>query len=51
MRMIFFLEQMHGLEIDELKALRDKIFNLELIFIAVSSEVDAFTVFETLNAK
>ena len=51
MRMIFFLEQMHGLGIDELKALRDKIFNLELIFIAVSSEVDAFTVFETLNAK
>ncbi len=35
----------------ELKKLRDKILNLEIIFVAVDDEVDAFTIFETLNAK
>lgn len=30
---------------------RDKILNLEVIFVAVDDEVDAFTIFETLNAK
>ncbi|MFA7091427.1 MAG: DUF262 domain-containing HNH endonuclease family protein [Arcobacteraceae bacterium] len=35
----------------ELKILRDKILNLEIIFVAVDDEVDAFTIFETLNAK
>lgn len=36
---------------EELIALRDKLLNLEIIFVAVSDEVDAFTIFETLNAK
>jgi uncharacterized protein with ParB-like and HNH nuclease domain len=36
---------------EELKVLRDKILNLEIIFVAVEDEVDAFTIFETLNAK
>ncbi len=36
---------------DKLKNLRDKILNLEIIFVAVDDEVDAFTIFETLNAK
>jgi uncharacterized protein with ParB-like and HNH nuclease domain len=36
---------------DSLKALRDKILNLEIIFVAVDDEVDAFTIFETLNGK
>lgn len=35
----------------ELKIIRDKILNLEIIFVAVDDEVDAFTIFETLNAK
>jgi len=34
----------------DLEDLRDKILNLEIIFVAVSDEVDAFTIFETLNA-
>ena len=34
-----------------LKSLRDKILNLEIIFVAVDDEVDAFMIFETLNAK
>jgi uncharacterized protein with ParB-like and HNH nuclease domain len=38
------------LEIEDLKKLRDKVLNLEVIFVAVSDEVDAFTIFETLNA-
>lgn len=38
------------LDVEELKKLRDKILNLEIIFVAVSDEVDAFTIFETLNA-
>lgn len=36
--------------IKELEELRDKILDLEVIFVAVSNEVDAFTIFETLNA-
>jgi len=36
---------------EQLKILRDKILNLEIIFVAVEDEVDAFTIFETLNAK
>jgi len=35
---------------EELEQLRDNILNLELIFVAVSDQVDAFTIFETLNA-
>ncbi len=35
---------------EELERLRDSILNLELIFVAVSDQVDAFTIFETLNA-
>lgn len=35
----------------ELIILRDKVLNLEIIFVAVDDEVDAFTIFETLNAK
>ena len=36
--------------ISELEEFRDKILDLEVIFVAVSDEVDAFTIFETLNA-
>lgn len=36
--------------VEDLKKLRDKVLNLEIIFVAVSDEVDAFTIFETLNA-
>ena len=36
--------------IPELEEFRDKILDLEVIFVAVSDEVDAFTIFETLNA-
>jgi len=36
--------------IAELEEFRDKILDLEVIFVAVSDEVDAFTIFETLNA-
>ena len=46
----FYKEWKELLE-DELKELRDKILNLEIIFVAVDDEVDAFTIFETLNAK
>lgn len=35
----------------ELKDIRDKVLKLEVIFVAVDNEVDAFTIFETLNAK
>lgn len=35
----------------DLIKIRDKILNLEIIFVAVDDEVDAFTIFETLNAK
>jgi uncharacterized protein with ParB-like and HNH nuclease domain len=34
----------------ELKDLRDKILNIEIIFVAVSDNVDAHTIFMTLNA-
>ena len=34
----------------ELKDLRDKILNLELIFVATSDNVDAYSIFMTLNA-
>lgn len=36
---------------NDLKSLRDKILNLEIIFVAVDDQIDAFTIFETLNAK
>ena len=46
-----FYREWKDLSEDELKKLRDKILNLEIIFVAVDDEVDAFTIFETLNAK
>jgi len=46
-----FYKEWKNLSEDELKNLRDKILNLEIIFVAVDDEVDAFTIFETLNAK
>lgn len=36
--------------IKQLEDIRNKILDLEVIFVAVSDEVDAFTIFETLNA-
>lgn len=36
---------------EELKLIRDKILNLEIIFVAVDNEVDATNIFQTLNAK
>jgi len=38
-------------DVESLKKIRDKILNLEIIFVAVDDDVDAFTIFETLNAK
>lgn len=46
-----FFSEFSKLDEDKLKLLRDKILNLEVIFVAVDDEVDAFTIFETLNAK
>jgi uncharacterized protein with ParB-like and HNH nuclease domain len=46
-----FLDIFNHMNEEELKLFRDKILNLEVIFVAVHSEVDAFTIFETLNAK
>jgi len=46
-----FYKEWEDLSEDKLKKLRDKILNLEIIFVAVDDEVDAFTIFETLNAK
>ena len=46
-----FYKEWKDLSEDKLKKLRDKILNLEIIFVAVDDEVDAFTIFETLNAK
>lgn len=46
-----FFEIFNQMDEEELKLFRDKILNLEVIFVAVHSEVDAFTIFETLNAK
>ena len=46
-----FYKEWKDLSEDALKELRDKILNLEIIFVAVDDEVDAFTIFETLNAK
>lgn len=46
-----FLDRIQTWTEDELIVLRDKLLNLEIIFVAVSDEVDAFTIFETLNAK
>lgn len=37
--------------VDKLKIIRDSILNIEVIFVSVSDELDAFTIFETLNAK
>lgn len=47
----FFNEKINDFDIDKLKAIRDIVLNLEIIFVAVSEELDAFTIFETLNAK
>lgn len=46
-----FYKEWRYLNEEQLKKLRDKILNLEIIFVAVDDEVDAFTIFETLNAK
>ncbi len=46
-----FYKKWKDLNEKELKSLRDAILNLEIIFVAVDDEVDAFTIFETLNAK
>lgn len=46
-----FYREWKDLSENELQNLRDKILNLEIIFVAVDDEVDAFTIFETLNAK
>ncbi|WP_434637561.1 DUF262 domain-containing HNH endonuclease family protein [Sulfurimonas sp. NW7] len=46
-----FYKDWKELDSDKLIVLRDKILNLEIIFVAVDDEVDAFTIFETLNAK
>jgi len=46
-----FYKDWNDFEEIKLKILRDKILNLEIIFVAVDDEVDAFTIFETLNAK
>lgn len=46
-----FKSEFSKLNEDKLKIIRDKILNLEVIFVAVDDEVDAFTIFETLNAK
>lgn len=47
----FFINKIKELDIDKLKKLRDTVLDLEVIFVAVSKELDAFTIFETLNAK
>lgn len=47
----FVKEYIKSYTVAQLTLLRDKILNLELIFVSVSEEVDAFTIFETLNAK
>ena len=46
-----FYKTWKDLSEEKLKFLRDTILNLEIIFVAVDDEVDAFTIFETLNAK
>ncbi len=46
-----FYKEWKDISEKKLIKLRDKIFNLEIIFVAVEEEVDAFTIFETLNAK
>lgn len=46
-----FYKEWEKLDEEKLKKLRDKILNLEIIFVAVDDEVDAYTIFETLNAK
>jgi len=46
-----FFNDFNKLDEDNLKVIRDKLLNLEVIFVAVDDEVDAFTIFETLNAK
>ena len=38
------------LTVDELKVLRDKVLNLEVIFVAANDKVDAHSIFMTLNA-
>ena len=47
----FFKDILINLSIEELKRIRDSILNIEVIFVSVSDELDAFTIFETLNAK
>ena len=46
-----FIDEFSKMDEEQLKSFRDKILNLEVIFVAVDDEVDAFTIFETLNAK
>ena len=46
-----FYEEFKDFDEKELKIIRDKVLNLEVIFVSVKDEVDAFTIFETLNAK
>lgn len=47
----FFKDILKDYTIDNLKKVRDGILNIEVIFVSVSDELDAFTIFETLNAK
>ena len=44
------VKEIESYSVDQLIVLRDKLLSLEVIFVAVSEEVDAFTIFETLNA-
>lgn len=46
-----FYKAWKDLDEENLKKLRDKILNLEIIFVAADDEVDASTIFVTLNAK
>jgi len=46
-----FYEKWKDYSEERLKDLRNKILNLEIIFVAVDDEVDASTIFMTLNAK
>ena len=46
----YFYNLFRDKEIQDLKDLRDKILNLEVIFVATSDNVDAYSIFMTLNA-
>ena len=45
-----FYKRLAGYNVDELKILRDKVINLETIFVAATGLADASTIFMTLNA-